>query len=179
MPDTGAPWVFPYPASTDDVRPYDDIQALAVAAAAALTAKLITNMASQTNTDATSRTTGSTTFTTTLSPANICGLSFTAPASGKVMVNWRCTLANTGNNYTACAPEVRLGASIGAGTVFLAVNDDRTVSTDSTTFEGQGASTLVTGLSPGTVYNVALNHRVVGGTGTFLRREVAVVPLLG
>ena len=66
----------------------------------------------------------------------------------------------------------------GPGTIFLAADDGRTLSTDAATFEGQGATLLVTGLTPATVYNVALYHRVASGTGTFLRREVNVIPQL-
>lgn len=130
------------------------------------------------NTDpTTSRTTTNTSFTSTLSPANICGTAFTAPPSGKVLVTWRATMANSGNNYTASSFAVSSGSTVGSGTAFLAGDDSRTISTDSTTFEGQGASEYVSGLTPGGSYNVFMVHRVVAGTGTFLRRTVGVVPL--
>lgn len=175
MPTTGAPWNLYYPASTDDVRPYDDIQTLATSVATALSA-LVANMSAVVNTDATSRTTTSTSFTSTLSPANICGVAFTAPASGKVLITWRMALANSGAGYTACSPQVAAGAVVGSGAVFLAAGDGTTISTDFSTFEGQGGTVLVTGLTPATAYNVALYHRVASGTGTFLRREVNVIP---
>jgi hypothetical protein len=175
MATTGAPWNLFYPLSTDDVRPYDDIQSLATSVATALSA-LVANMSAVVNTDATSRTTTSTSFTSTLTPANICGVSFTAPASGKVLITWRLAMANSGAGYTACSPEVRAGSTVGSGAVFLAATDNATISTDFSTYEGQGAALLVTGLTSATVYNVALCHRVVSGTGTFLRREVNVIP---
>ena len=136
---------------------------------------------SESNTDpTTSRTTSSTTFTSTLSPANICGTSFVAPTSGKVLVTWRCTLVNSGANYTACSYSIASGSTVGSGTTFQAADDSRTVSTDSTTFEGQGASEYVSGLTPGATYNVFLMHRTSNGasTATFLRRTVGVVPLI-
>lgn len=175
MPTTGAPWNLFYPASTDDVRPYEDIQSLATSVATALSG-LVANMAAVVNADATSRTTTTTSYTSTLSPANICGVAFTAPASGKVLIGWRLAMANSGANFTACSPAISTGNVVGAGTPFLAGDDGRTISTDSTTFEGQGAPLLVTGLTPGTVYNAFLTHRVAGGTGTFLRREINVIP---
>lgn len=134
---------------------------------------------SASNTDpTTSRSTTSTSFTSTLSPANICGTAFVAPTSGKVLITWRATLVNSGANYTACSFEIRAGSTVGSGTVFLASADERTVSTDSTTYEGQGASEYVSGLTPGANYNVFLTHRVVGGTQTVLRRTVGAVPLI-
>ena len=133
--------------------------------------------ASASNSDSTSRTTTSTTFTTTLTAANICGTAFVAPPSGKVLVTWRATMANSGNNYTASSFSVASGTTVGSGTVFLASDDTRTISTDSTTFEGQGASEYVSGLTPGANYNVAMTHRVVAGTQTVLRRTIGVVPL--
>ncbi len=134
---------------------------------------------SASNTDpTTNRSTGSTTFTSTLSPANICGTSFVAPTSGKVLVTWRCTLVNSGNNYTACSYRIATGSTVGSGTTFQDADDSRTVSTDTTTFEGQGAAEYVSGLTPGATYNVFLMHRVGGGTGSFLRRTAGVVPLI-
>lgn len=177
MPTTGAPWNLAYPASTDDVRPYEDIQTLATSVATALSA-LVAGMTAVVNADATSRGTTSLTYTSTLSPANICGVSFTAPASGKVLITWRMALSNSGSGFTACSPQIAAGSTVGSGAVFLAADDARTLSTDAATFEGQGATLLVTGLTAATVYNVALYHRVASGTGTYLRREVNVIPQL-
>jgi len=126
----------------------------------------------------TTRTTTSTSFTTTLTAAQICGVAFTAPTSGKVLITWRCTLANSANNYTACSFGIATGSVVGSGVAFLAPDDARTVSTDSSTFEGQGASEYVSGLTSGNAYNVALYHRVVAGTGSFVRRTATVIPLL-
>lgn len=143
----------------------------------ALESQVSTSSASNTD-PTTSRTTTSTSFTSTLSPANICGTSFVAPTSGKVLITWRATLVNSGANYSSCSFEIRAGSTVGAGTVFLASADERTISTDSTTYEGQGASEYVSGLTPGATYNVFLTHRVVAGTQTVLRRTVGAVPLI-
>lgn len=136
------------------------------------------NLQDVSNADATLRTTTSTAYTSTLTAPNICGVAFTAPPSGKVKIHFDVDSANSGNNFTGTSPEVRQGSTVGSGTVFQAAADSTSVSTGSTTFESQGRMTLVTGLTPGTVYNVALCHRVVAGTGSFDRREVTVAPSL-
>lgn len=179
MPDTGSPWFLPYPSSTDDVRPYEDIETLATTLAAALTASLVTNMAPVTSgIDSTLRSTTSTAYTTTLTAAAIWGVAFTAPASGKVLLNWRCTLNNSGSQFSGCAPQVAAGAVVGSGAAFLSASDTRSVGTEGSVFETQGGSATVTGLTPGNAYNVALYHRVVGGTQLVSGREVMVIPLL-
>lgn len=133
--------------------------------------------ATTSNTDPTvSRTTTSTVFTGALTPATVCGMAFIAPPSGKVQITWRATMANSGNNYTASSFAVAAGSTVGSGAVFQSGDDARTVSTDSTTFEGQGATEYVSGLTPGATYNAYMVHRVVAGIGTFLRRTIGVVP---
>ncbi len=138
------------------------------------------NMKPESNADSTSRNTTNTSFTTTLSPANICGVAFTAPPSGKVMLHWESACSNnTGTNTAICAPAIREGSTVGSGTVFLAAADERSIWSTTTTGPRIGASAKVEGLTPGTVYNVALEHRAnSAGTATFQGREVTVVPQL-
>lgn len=128
--------------------------------------------------DATSRTTTSAGYTTTLSPAQICGVAFTAPPSGKVSIEWGCGVQNgTALNLGVCSFAVRAGSVVGSGTSFQASDDGRSIGSQA--FINAGRQSTVTGLTPGTVYNVALEHRVnSGGTGTFSNRTVTVVPLL-
>lgn len=130
------------------------------------------------NADTTARTTTSTTYTTTLSPAQICGVAFTAPPSGKVSIEWGAGVQNnTGPNLGVCSFAIRAGSVVGSGTSFQASDDGRAIT--SLAFIRAGAQSTVTGLTPGTVYNVALEHRVASaGTGTFSNRSVTVVPLL-
>lgn len=136
------------------------------------------NMITMTNADPTLRTTTAPAYTTTLTAANICGTSFTAPPSGKVMIYYAADMANSGANFTASAPQVNEGSVVGSGTPFQAASDNVSISTDSTTFESQGRHTLVTGLTAGAVYNTSMAHRVAGGTGSYLRREITVIPQL-
>lgn len=136
-----------------------------------------TSTAGVTATDATSRTTTSTSYTGTLSPAGLCGVSFVAPQSGKVEIHWAAELFNdTPPNNARVSPAVRTGSTVGSGTVVLAASDARAVL--ATTVIRTGASMQVTGLTAGSTYNVSLEQRIFsGGTGTFLSREVNVVPL--
>lgn len=154
---------------------------MAFAAGQPLTANDL-NMTPATNTDATSRTTTSAVYTTTLSPANICGVAFTGPPSGKVMIHWAAESSNSGvSGFCLTSPEVRTGTTVGSGTVVLAASDDNITRNDDATANVAhrvGASYLLTGLTSGTSYNVALNHRVSVGTGTYLRRSVIIVPQL-
>ena len=134
--------------------------------------------AAPTNTDATSRTTTSTSYTTTLTPATICGTAFTAPASGAVLLLWAVESSSSGANFALTSVAVREGSSVGSGTSFLASSDDRTVRNNFTSSLRMGTHHLVTGLTAGGSYNVAMEHRAEGAsTGTFSRREVTVVPV--
>lgn len=130
------------------------------------------------NTDDTSRTTTSTSFTSTLSPANICGVAFTAPPSGKVMININVDGDNSGAGFAASSPAVRKGTVVGSGDMVLAAN----FATAVIIYGGQpnraGVSHLLPGLTPGDRYNVCLEHIVDSGTGTFRWRGVQVVPQL-
>lgn len=134
------------------------------------------NIASVSDSDVTSRTTTSTTFTSTLSPATICGTAFTAPPSGKVAIHWATSLSNNSSpNVAQCSPAVRTGSTVGSGTTFQAAG-----ATTAITSVGNiraGATILVTGLTAGSLYNVALEHRAFSaGTATFLERHVIVSP---
>lgn len=177
MPTTGSPWNLFYPASTDDVRPYEDIQSLATSVAAALTA-LVLNMAPHSATDTTSRTTSSVGYTTTLAPAGLCGVSFTAPPSGNVMIIWEAYQVNSGVGYCLTSFRIAAGSTVGAGATVLGESDDRTLQNTGTGADRGSAHYLVTGLTAGTVYNVTLYHGVQSGTATLLRRDVTVIPLI-
>jgi hypothetical protein len=135
-------------------------------------------MTSAQNADTTARTTTSTSYTTTLSPAQICGVAFVAPPSGKVTISWGCGVQNgTAPNLGVCSFAIREGSTVGSGTSFQASDDGRAVTSQA--FIRAGASSEVTGLTAGDVYNVALEHRVANaGTGTFSNRSVLVTPEL-
>ena len=106
-----------------------------------------------------------------------CGVAFTAPTTGRVLVSFKGDLFNdTAAQFTVCSYVIREGSTVGSGAVFLAASDSRAIVNTGTSPVQAGISDLVTGLTPGTVYNVRLEHRVGANIGTLLRRSVIVAP---
>lgn len=112
----------------------------------------------------------------TTAGAVFCGVVFTAPASGKVLVLWAVELSH-GASFVLVSPQVASGDVVGSGTPFQAASDDVTCRNDGASTTRYGCSDLVSGLTPGAVYNVTLYHRVGGGTGNISRRNVIVHPV--
>lgn len=106
---------------------------------------------------------------------------FTAPLSGKVLINWAAGVYNTTTAQTVlCALQVRVGTSATVGTIFLAAADNLSIQTTDAAVnqeEQQGRGHLLSGLTAGTVYNAAMAFRVVGGTGAFARKSISAVPV--
>jgi hypothetical protein len=129
-------------------------------------------------TDNTARTTTSASFTSTLTAANICGVSFTAPPSGKVVIMWNVDQDNDGAGFVATSIAIRTGSTVGSGTSVLAAAF-ATSKIDYNGAQSRGATYHTqTGLTAGTVYNVYLEHLTSTGTGTFQWRAVTVLPQL-
>jgi hypothetical protein len=108
-----------------------------------------------------------------------CGVAFVAPTTGRVFLDYAGNIANSGANTTLITPVVREGGSVGSGTSFLAAVDDNAFAIQPATggdLLWGGRRLLVTGLTPGATYNVRLEHRVGGSTGTSGRRSVTVSP---
>ena len=106
-----------------------------------------------------------------------CAKAFTAPATGKVKIDYGGQMSNSTTNATIIAPVIRTGSTIGSGTVILAASDDYNVQVTGTSSQRRGVSLLQEGLTPGTIYNVRLEHRVsLASTGTLLRRYVIISP---
>lgn len=108
-----------------------------------------------------------------------CGAAFTACTTGRAIVG----LVFGGVNNTASVNNVmsfviRAGSTVGAGAVFLAADDTRAVYDAPGSVAGiaVGATFGVTGLTPGSVYNIRLEHRVTGGIATIYSRSVTVSP---
>jgi len=127
--------------------------------------------------EATSGTTTSTTFVETLTGGTTCAVVFTAPTSGRVLVCCDSRVQNTGANASFVSFVVRTGGTPGSGTSVLGAADARAVLHEGTTFERGGIAELVTGLTPGDVYNVQQAFRVVAGTGAFANKTLTVVPV--
>jgi hypothetical protein len=110
-----------------------------------------------------------------------CGVAFVAPTTGRVKLDYSCNIANSSTSSTLMAPVVRTGATVGSGTDVLSANDDNAIAIlpvagSAAGLYWGGTTLLVIGLTPGSSYNVRLEHRVAGSTGTLTRRRITVSP---
>jgi hypothetical protein len=118
--------------------------------------------------------TGSTTYAVTLTSL---GRAFVAPASGKVIVHLRSSIAPAAGPATAwMSVRIGEGSVIGSGTVFQAASDNYALMLGVTGSADVGTSFEVSGLTPGAVYNAQLQHRTSAGTSFWSRREVIISP---
>jgi hypothetical protein len=74
-------------------------------------------------------------------------------------------------------PHVREGGTIGAGADVEAASSANAVLHVGTDEERQAGCLMLEGLTPGDEYNVVLEHRVSGSTGTALQRHLFAHPL--
>jgi hypothetical protein len=114
---------------------------------------------------------------TAYAQGTLCGTTFMAPTTGRVMVMWRAKVDIDTNQATYVSIEVREGSSVGSGTIFLSPSDEYAVGRQNTNNVAFGIFWPVEGLTPGATYNVRLMHRVTGGSGTVDDKEVVVIPL--
>lgn len=107
-----------------------------------------------------------------------CAVVFAASTTGRVLVLFGASATNSTSADTQMAPVVREGGTIGSGTEVVAASVDNMLSSpgDGSHVQMSGPPLLVTGLTPGATYNVRLEHRVTGGTGTLRRRHLIVAP---
>jgi hypothetical protein len=106
-----------------------------------------------------------------------CAVVFTAPTTGRVLLHIAATARNaTAGAPARVAPEVRTGGTIGTGTIVFAAAHINSVQQADTNLHRAGAAVLVTGLTPGAVYNARLLHMVSSGTGTFAERTIIAAP---
>lgn len=114
--------------------------------------------------------------TTTAGTYATCGVVFTAPTTGRVRIEYGANVSNSGSASTNVAPAVREGATIGSGFLVRAADLADAVRSVGSTDTSQSRSILVEGLTPGSQYNVRLEHRVNAGTGSYQWRNVIVSP---
>lgn len=107
------------------------------------------------------------------------GVSFTAPASGRVMVHWRVSVLPAVTFVAWTSFMLSTGSTVGAGTVVQASADTVALQMNSAAVVGSdtGTMTLVSGLAPGGSYNVVMQHRTTGGTAFYGNREIVVEPV--
>lgn len=106
-----------------------------------------------------------------------CGTAFTAPTTGRVTVHISGDIFNdTAAAFTVMSFVIRAGSTVGSGAVFQAASDSNAIVNTGTSPVQMGTTKLVTGLTPGDVYNVRLEHRAGSNIGQLLRRGVVVAP---
>lgn len=123
----------------------------------------------------------SSTFGNTLTTTGIHGVAFIAPPSGRVQVVGRSVAGHaTIAQFSLLDYEVRAGSTVGSGGVFRASSNITAGAIQSAVAANQGTIVtggLVTGLTPGAVYNVALTYSSTGAGGSvYNRRHIAVYP---
>lgn len=126
------------------------------------------------------------TSTSATNGSPVCGLFFTAPTSGMVLLQVAANMEIiSGTGILRCGWRLRTGSTAGSGTLI-----DGTESADGT--HGGGAFRLetkalwaagsalahVSGLTAGAVYNIASYHYISSGSGLIYSRAVMVFPLL-
>lgn len=108
---------------------------------------------------------------------NDCAVVFMAPFTGRVKIDLAADLDNSiSTASTNVAPVVRTGSVIGSGSTVLAALADNQVRNVGTDNRRYGTSVLLSGLTPGDLYNCRLEHRVSGNTGTVQQRQLIVSP---
>ncbi len=134
----------------------------------------------ESDTQNTSGTTTSSTYTATLTGGTACGLTFVAPRSGKVLVTTTADIRNSTTGRSYCSWIIKTGATIGSGTTFLDGGDNAAASVVGTSGVMSEKTYEVTGLTPGSTYNVRQQFRnnAGGQTGTFERKSLVVQPVI-
>lgn len=139
----------------------------------AFTGDKLTAMSTTSTTESAGGSSGSTVY---VAVGATCGVTFVAPASGAVVIHFGSAGFNSGANDNRTTVEVRLGITIGSGTVFLAAIDNNGVLfTGSVTYR-IGSFVTVPGLTPGSTYNAQVLHRTSAGTGSWVQRSLTVCP---
>lgn len=125
--------------------------------------------------------TTSTTYVSTGVDADLVGIAFIVPASGKVKIIWGAECAISGGVFVLVSPQIAEGDNIDEGDIVVPAADSDTARADtsavvrSTNFLIFNAADF--NVTPGAQLNVTLYHRVNAGTGTISRRRVAAVPV--
>lgn len=124
----------------------------------------------------TSGTTGSSTFTATLTGGTACEAVFVAPTSGRVLIINTARCSNSGANASTCAYAMGTGGTPGTNTT-VAASTTRAARVTGTSPVVSSFSDLVTGLTAGATYWAQQQFAVSGGTGTFDMKSLIVIPL--
>lgn len=120
--------------------------------------------------------TASTTYTPTLASTGTCTLAFVTPASGAIEVFYTASISPQASGRFGV---ISVSISGAAGTV--AASDDGQAfnkSTSATVYDGTvSRRRIFTGLTPGAVGTITMEHKVIGGTVNFNDRQLAWEPV--
>lgn len=107
------------------------------------------------------------------------GTAVVAPPSGQIRIDYTAVLraGTSATNICLVTPQVRLGATVGSGTVFYAATDNDAVQQTGTVDIRSAGFIIVSGLTAGKSYNVELLARVNAATGNVNRRKLIVTPV--
>lgn len=115
----------------------------------------------------------------------VVGFVFVAPPGGSVYVTVSGIVEQAANTNTAhIGYEVRAGGTIGSGTVTLSASFLRAIQAGTAVITGAPSTAagshrrMLSGLTPGSTYNVRAMHWVSSGSGTVKNRAVLVEPVL-
>lgn len=114
----------------------------------------------------TSETTASTSY---VNLATVQSLTVTVGANGLLLVGWSAQMSNSGANSSSCA------VTLSGTNTYAASNNDELYALGTNQFHS-GITKLFSGLNTGST-TVTLQFSVSAGTGTFLRRQLWVLPL--
>lgn len=139
----------------------------------------------QTDSDFTNTTYSATSGTPTLP---VCGVSFTAPTSGRVKITWRARFeCQVNNSRCVVSVQVATGGTLNSGSVVSAYDDESAIET----VQSPAATTtpaetrmhasqfrMLSGLTPGNTYNAVTGHKAFNATGgNMYSRGILVEPV--
>src|SRR5215471_14496264 len=85
------------------------------------------NDADASNEVTTSGTTTSATYTAALTGAGVCGMAFTSPSNGNIIIYYEAQLSNSGAGFSLMSFQLRTGNVVGSGTIVQDASDDETL----------------------------------------------------
>lgn len=117
---------------------------------------------------------------TTFAAGTNCGFSFTAPSNGKIYATVGAHMeVNTTPDSCYLSYEIRSGGTVGSGTLIIGALTDSAVGVGGNAGARISATRrkLITGLTPGTTYNIRTMHLGTGGNYDIFFREITVEPV--
>lgn len=126
-----------------------------------------------------------TSTSTTYVTGTLHGISFAAPTSGSVWIEFGGAVGNSSASLglrSLMSNHVRTGGTIGSGTDVLASSDERSLrywnhsTTGANRYMEGGVKHKLTGLTPGATYNVVTVFRAISDTAAVDNRWVCVSP---